>query len=124
MGKRKWIPVGLDLQPLLPAEAERWSIKTREQAVAYLLSTLSGAERTRIRNMPQEDLIKFHRGWAMGIRKELGLWGQNMHLLQDLSPTAPIHADDASMILIKAVWDRLQEYHDGRGEPGADRGGS
>lgn len=49
----------------------------------------------------------------MGIRKELGLSGENQYLLHDLSPASPIHADHASMLLIEAVWERLQESEAG-----------
>jgi hypothetical protein len=71
---------------------------------------LSPESREIVRNTKREELIQFHlSSWGMGIRAELGLWGQNVCLLQDLSPNGAIHADDASMILICGVWDRLQD---------------
>src|SRR5579859_3615431 len=119
MAKRKWIRVGPDLKPLPPPEPPRWAIDTREKAVAFLLQKLSPESREAVRNTKREDLIEFHLSWGMGIRKELGLWGQNVYLLRDLSPDGPIHADDASMILIRAVWERLQESAVVRADPGA-----
>jgi hypothetical protein len=68
-----------------------------------------------VRNTKREDLIQFHlSSWGMYIRKELGLSGQNAYLLRDLSPERPIHADDASMILIEAVWEKLRQEYDER----------
>jgi hypothetical protein len=110
MAKRKWIRVGFDLKPIPPPEAPRWEIDTREKAIARLIRLLSPESRQVVRDTKREDLILFHlSSWGMGIRKELGLWGQNVYLLRDLSPDQPIHADDASMILIRAVWERLQK---------------
>jgi hypothetical protein len=110
MAKRKWIRVGLDLKPIEPPEPPRWSIDTREEAVRHLIQRLSPEGREVVRNTRREDLIQFHlSSWGMGIRKDLGLWGQNVHLLRNLSPDGQIHADDASMILIDAVWERLQD---------------
>lgn len=110
MPKRKWIDLGPDLKPLPAPEPPRWRVDTREKAVAYLLETLSPENREVVRNTKREDLIEFHlSSWGMWMRKELGLWGDNFHLLRDLSPNGPIHADDASAILVRAVWERLQE---------------
>jgi hypothetical protein len=120
MTKRKWIRVGPDLKPLPPPEPPRWEIDTREKAVAYLLQKLSPESREVVQNTKEEDLILFHpSSWGMWVRKELGLWGQNVYLLRDLSPDAPIHADDASMILIRAVWERLQQLVASRAVPPA-----
>jgi hypothetical protein len=117
VAKRKWIRVGFDLKPLESAEPPRWAIDTKEKAVAHMLKKLSPEDRARVRETKPEDVILFHLGWGMGVRKELGLWGQNVHLLRDLSPNGPIHADDASMILIRAVWERLRSAPEA--EPGA-----
>ena len=115
MPKRKWIRVGLDLKPLPLSKAQPWSIDTREKAIAHLIQLLSRESREVLRNTKKEDLIQFHlSSWGMGIRKALGLWGQNACLLHDLSPDSPIHADDASMMLIKAVWEQLQDQGPGK----------
>jgi hypothetical protein len=119
MAKRKWIRVGFDLKPLPPPALLRWEIDTREKAVAHLIRLLSRDGCRIVRETKREDLIGFHlSSWGMGIRKELGLWGENVYLLRDLSPDKPIHADDASMILIRAVWEQLQEQGPNRAEQG------
>jgi hypothetical protein len=64
------------------------------------LQKLSPESRELVRNTKEEDLIHFHLSpWGMDIRKALGLWGQNVYLLRDLSPEQLIHADDASIDL-------------------------
>ena len=107
MANRKWIPVDRDFKPILPPE-NRHHIDTKEKAVAHLIQLLDGESRKRVREARREDVWQFW-SWGAGIRKELGLWGQNVTLLEELSPGQPIHADDASIILMKAVWDRLNE---------------
>src|SRR5262249_48186989 len=110
MAKRKWKWVGPNLRPVRPPQPPRLAIDSREKAVAYLLQKLSPESREVVRNTKREDLIQFHRSsWGMGIRKELGLWGENVNLFRALSPDGEIHADDASMLLIYGVWDLLQE---------------
>jgi hypothetical protein len=112
MGKKKWVRVGPDLKPVEPTEPEppRWKIDTKEKAIADVLKMLSPASRALIKNTKEEELIGlFHKNWGMDIRARLGLWGKNVHLLHDLSRDGPIHADEASSILMKAAWRRLQE---------------
>jgi len=107
MAKRKWIPVDRDFKPILPPE-HRHPIDTKEKAVTHLIQLLDGESRKTVREARREDVWQFWT-WGAGIRKELGLWEQNTALLKDLSPGGLIHADDASVILMEAVWDRLQE---------------
>jgi len=113
MAKRKWIRVDRNLKPVEPPPPPRWEIDTREKAVAYIIQKLSPADRDTVRSTLRKDLIQFHlTSLGMWIRKELGLWGQNVYLLEDISPGRPIHADDASMVLIQLVWERLQQMGD------------
>lgn len=44
----------------------------------------------------------------MFIRNEFGLWGANSKLLESFN-SGFIHADDVSMDIIKALWEKLQE---------------
>jgi len=44
----------------------------------------------------------------MGIRNGLGLWGQNEKLIEDCRQRGAYEADDASTIIIKGVWEALQ----------------
>lgn len=58
-----------------------------------------------IKSTPKDDLIKFHHGWGTQIRNDFGLWQGNVILLKDCDKH---HPDDASMVIIEAVWERLQ----------------
>jgi len=84
--------------------------------MGYKLSPLRGYGRKRkgplellhprLGHRPEEQLIRFHHGWGTGIRNEFGLWKGNKELLADCHAE---HPDDASMVIIQAVWERLQK---------------
>jgi hypothetical protein len=59
-----------------------------------------------VRGTPRGDLIRFHHGWGTGIRNAFGLWGGNRALLDSCGGG---HPDDASMVIIEAVWKHLHE---------------
>lgn len=80
--------------------------KTVSEAVKILLERMSLENQEKIRNTPREDLILYHHGWGTGIRNDFGLWGKNFELLKD---TGEQHPDNASMVIIEAVWEALQE---------------
>ena len=90
-----------------PTEAERatWP-RTVDEAATRILADMKGADKTRVRETKREDLIFFHHGWGTGIRNEFGLWKGNTNLLADCHAQ---HPDDASMVIIEAVWQRLQK---------------
>jgi len=90
-----------------PTEAERatWP-RTVDEAATRILADMKGADKTRVRETKREDLIFFHHGWGTGIRNEFGLWKGNTNLLADCHAH---HPDDASMVIIEAVWQRLQK---------------
>ena len=79
---------------------------TLNQAVARLIEDMDEADKKMIRDTKKEDLILFHHGWGTGIRNEFGLWRGNTNLLADCHAE---HPDEASMVIIKAVWQRLQK---------------
>ena len=54
---------------------------------------------------PEDDLIAFHHGWGTHIRNHYNLW-QKPALLK---ATGKEHPDDASLVIIKAVWKALRE---------------
>jgi hypothetical protein len=85
-------------------ERAKWPRSVAE-AVKSLIAELSEEEKTIIREMAKEDLIKFHHGWGMGIRNEFGLWRGNDELFKDTGAEDP---DGASMAIIKAVWEELR----------------
>jgi hypothetical protein len=94
-------------KPYVPTQAERaaWP-KTVDQAVTRLIEGMDDEEKKMIRDTKKEDLIQFHHGWGTGIRNEFGLWKGNTNLLADCHAD---HPDDASMVIVRAVWERLQQ---------------
>ena len=68
-----------------------------------------------MRAMPKDDPLRFHRGWRTGIRNAFGLWKGNRALLASCAARARrgygsvAFPDDAAMVIIDAVWQRLQE---------------
>jgi hypothetical protein len=87
-------------------------ISTVEEAVEWLMETLSQEEKEEIAALSEEDLIELHLSLGMAIRNEFGLW-RNSALLADCGRVLygqerlP-HPDDASMAIIKALWKRLR----------------
>jgi hypothetical protein len=91
----------------VPTQAERagWP-KTLDEAVTNILASMSDADKTQVRDTKKSDLILFHHSWGMGIRNEFGLWKGNTNLMSDCHADEP---DAASMVIIEAVWQRLQK---------------
>jgi len=85
-------------------QTKQWP-KTVKEAVAQILSKMSAKDKEIVKNTKKKDLIKFHHGWGTGIRNDMGLWQGNHDLMKD---TKAIHPDDASMVIIEAVWKELQ----------------
>lgn len=81
-----------------------WST-TLDEAVARILDQMKDEDKAVVRATPRDELIRFHHGWGTGIRNTFGLWGGNHALL---AACGGGHPDDASMVIIEAVWDRLQ----------------
>ena len=94
-------------KPYVPAQEERaaWP-KTVDQAVTRLIERMEDADKKMVRDTKKQDLILFHDGWGTGIRNAFGLWKGNTNLLADCHAE---HPDDASMVIIRAVWERLQK---------------
>lgn len=81
--------------------------QTVDEAVERILQGMSDADKQLLRSTPKDDLIQFHFGWGMGIRNNFGLWGGNASLMRSCaaaSGQAFMHPDDASMVIIEAVW--------------------
>lgn len=84
---------------------EEWP-KSLDDAVTHLLNVLDDESKQAVRDTVESDLIRFHFPWGQGIRNEFGLWRGNRELLESCGAERP---DDASMVIIKAVWRRLRE---------------
>ena len=83
--------------------------KSIEEDVQLLLSVLSEKDRQAIRTMAEEDLPSLHLSLGNYIRNGFGLWGNNEQLLKACCPDDFLQdADDASGVIIKALWWRLQ----------------
>lgn len=83
---------------------------TIDEAVGVVLASLSEEEQARIGAMSQSDLIGLHFGLGTWIRNNLGIWRGNNPLTQAIRGNdSSIHPDDAAMVIIDAVWQRLRE---------------
>ena len=82
--------------------------RTVDEAVDRILWTLPDEDRELVKNTPEKALIQFHHGWGTGIRNSFGLWAGNTELLKSCG-SEDMHPDSASMVIIRAVWQRLHE---------------
>ena len=83
-----------------------------EAAVSFLLANPSDQDKGKVKSTAEDDLIKFHHGWGTGIRNDFGLWADNRPLIEScIELGGPIceDADSASGVIIKAVWNRLND---------------
>lgn len=80
--------------------------ETVDQAVGVLLGLLPDGAKAKIAAMSQDDLVALHLGLGMWIRNNLGLWSENSALLESAHSQNP---DDASVVIIEALWRRLRE---------------
>lgn len=83
---------------------KRWPT-TIDEAAGVVIATLSDDDKATIAALGQPNLIGLHVGLGAWIRNNLGLWKGNESLLE--SSGAP-NADDASLVIIEAVWRRLR----------------
>ncbi len=62
--------------------------------------------------MAEEQLSSLHFSLGNYIRNEFGLWGSDEELLKACCPDSSLqNPDDASMVIIKALWWKLQSVH-------------
>lgn len=78
---------------------------TLSEIVADILKTMPEADKANVVNTAEEDLVLFHNGWGQGIRNGYNLW-RDTKLVKSLGVD---HPDDASMVIIKAVWKALRD---------------
>jgi hypothetical protein len=86
-------------------EEEHGVPRTVKAAVDYTLERMSDRDKQALRRMKREDLILTHHGLGTWIRNNLGLWSGNTDLME---ATGEGHPDDASGIIVEAVWARLR----------------
>ncbi|MDD2882631.1 MAG: hypothetical protein PHQ58_19595 [Rhodoferax sp.] len=77
-----------------------------EAAVRLLQGAVPESEQSKLVAMLEGDLMTLHFGLGQWVQNHLGLWGVNPALL---AATGESNADDASIVIICAFWQRLQE---------------
>ena len=71
--------------------------------VAEIIEGMTAHQKKMVCTTSKDELILLHHGWGTSIRSQY-LW-QDMELV---NATGKAHPDDASMVIIEAVWKRLQ----------------
>jgi hypothetical protein len=84
--------------------------KTVSEAVDHMISALDREEKELIRTADETDLGQFHFGLGTGMREVFKLWHGNRDLLKS-SGSEDMHPDDATMVIVEALWRRLQTRH-------------
>jgi hypothetical protein len=84
--------------------------KNIDDAVDKLMAELSFKDKTKIANMSEVDLVKLNTSWGIYIRNEFRLPGNNplLESCASYAGVSKISPDQASFIIIKALWERLQ----------------
>jgi hypothetical protein len=78
------------------------------QVVDRILKDIRPEFRKTLLKTKREDLVQFQHGWGTGIRNSLCLLaGNNDQLLRSACNGELCHPDDASLVIMEAVWDRL-----------------
>ena len=77
-------------------------------AVRVLLSFLTKRDKLALQRLKEKDLAVVHIGVGMFIREEFGLWEGNRALLKACGSTS-MHPEDASMVIMKALWKRVRK---------------
>ena len=81
------------------------NLTTVAEVVADIIANMTDAHKAQVVSMPENSLINFHHGWGTRIRNDYNLW-RNAALVK---ATGAAHPDDASMLIIKAVWQELRD---------------
>jgi len=90
--------------------AENRIPRTVQEAVDQMIAALGREEKESIRTVDETDLGQFHFGLGTGIREVFKLWHGNKDLLKSCG-SEDIHPDDATMVIVEALWRRLQTRH-------------
>lgn len=86
--------------------------KTVDQAAEKLLSKLSLKEKTMIANIPEDNLINLYQSLEDYLQDEVNLWLTNKMLMESccsISGDKHLSEHRASLIIIKALWKKLQK---------------
>lgn len=88
---------------------------TLPEAVDRLLELLTDEQKERVRSTPPSELWRLHHRLGQYIRNEFGLWAGNDELMSACleargkvwTPFGAAQPDDASEVIINALWERL-----------------
>ena len=88
--------------------------KTVDEAVDRLLSDLDLKDKIKIANMSIDDLINLQSNLHVYFKNAFGLWSGNTELLascRSISKEPIYNEDDATVVIIGVLWQKLQETH-------------
>lgn len=77
---------------------------TVDEAVERLLGALTEEQKKAIAGKPEPT---YPFSFGMWVRNTLGLWAGNKRLLESCG-SATMHPDDASVVIMTALWQRLR----------------
>ncbi len=86
--------------------------KTLLEAVEKLFKELSQEEKEKLRDIKENKLSDMHFALGAYIRNTMGLYQGNKELIKACGKQKP---DDCSGVIIKALWERMQEDADVEG---------
>lgn len=84
--------------------------KTFQEAVDCMIAVLGRDERELIRTADEAEQGQFHFGSGTGIRETFHLRHENEELLKSCG-SEEMHPQHAPMVIIEALWRRLQTRH-------------
>ena len=82
--------------------------QTIDEAVNGMLLFLSQFAKRTLKRLPESDLTSIHMAIGLDIRTRFALWQGNTALLRACGSES-MHPDDASMVIVHALWERLQK---------------
>ena len=88
--------------------------KTVDEAVDRVISDLDLKDRIKIAHMSLDDLLNLQTNLHMYFKNAFGLWSGNTELLASCRSISKEHIyseDDATLVIIEALWKKLRETH-------------
>ena len=88
--------------------------QTVDEGVDFLIEEIPLRDRAHIAGMKEHELLAIEFYLGLHIRNDFGLWSDNQALLDScrkLSGERDLHPDDATVVIVKALWRRLRETH-------------
>ena len=82
------------------------------EAVEVLHANMSLNEECMLASMDEVDLTDLHLSLGHDIRDDFGLWVGNEALMEScriMAGKQDLHVDDASMIIIGALWEKVKK---------------